>query len=60
MKHNHYTFNTNLVEVIAVIFIILKILNVITWSWWWVLSPVWISFIIFIIVFFILKIMSRL
>ena len=22
-------------------FIILKLLNIITWSWWWILSPIW-------------------
>jgi hypothetical protein len=23
--------------------VVLKLIGVITWSWWWVLSPVWIS-----------------
>jgi hypothetical protein len=27
-------------------FIILKLCHVITWSWWWILSPIWISVII--------------
>lgn len=25
-------------------FIVLKLTNTIDWSWWWVLSPVWINF----------------
>lgn len=29
--------------VLTVVFIVLKLTNVITWSWWWVLSPIWIS-----------------
>jgi hypothetical protein len=29
---------------LALIFITLKLTNVITWSWWWVLSPFWIPF----------------
>lgn len=29
-------------EVLLVVFIILKLCNVIDWSWWWVLSPLWI------------------
>lgn len=29
---------------LTLIFITLKLCNVITWSWWWVLSPVWIIF----------------
>lgn len=27
---------------LAIVFIVLKFLNVITWSWLWVLSPIWI------------------
>jgi len=36
---------------LTVAFIILKLTNYITWSWWWVLSPIWISVIVFILVF---------
>ena len=35
---------------LALLFIGLKLGNVITWSWWWVLSPLWISFAILIII----------
>lgn len=28
---------------LTVAFIVLKLVGVITWSWWWVLSPLWIS-----------------
>ena len=31
---------------LTVAFIVLKLANVIDWSWWWVLSPLWISAII--------------
>jgi hypothetical protein len=30
--------------VLGVIFIVLKLVGVIDWSWWWVLSPFWITF----------------
>lgn len=26
---------------LAIVFITLKLLGVITWSWWWVLAPIW-------------------
>lgn len=26
---------------LAIVFITLKLTNVIAWSWWWVLSPLW-------------------
>lgn len=32
-----------LCDVLAVVFIVLKLIGVIDWSWWWVLAPVWIS-----------------
>lgn len=30
------------ISVLTLIFIVLKLCKVITWSWWWVLSPIWI------------------
>ena len=38
---------------LTVAFIVLKLTKVINWSWWWVLSPLWIGFgiaIIFVII----------
>ena len=29
--------------VVTVVFVILKLVGVINWSWWWVLAPTWIS-----------------
>lgn len=41
-------------SVLLVVFIVLKLCKVITWSWVWVLSPLWISLIIWGIIFLIL------
>jgi hypothetical protein len=27
---------------LAIVFIVLKLTNVIDWSWWWVTAPIWI------------------
>jgi hypothetical protein len=35
---------------LALIFVVLKLTGHITWSWWWVLSPIWISWAIFLII----------
>ena len=43
--HLDFTFPA----IIAILFIILKITKVITWSWIWVLCPIWISLIIALI-----------
>ena len=31
------------VGLLTIVFIVLKLTGFITWSWWWVLSPLWIS-----------------
>ena len=41
-------------SVLAVIFIVLKLCKVITWPWWWVLSPIWISWGLALILFLFL------
>lgn len=28
---------------LTIAFIVLKLCHIIDWSWWWVLSPIWIS-----------------
>ena len=35
-------------SILTLIFITLKLTGYITWSWWWVLSPIWISFLLVI------------
>jgi len=34
---------------LTILFIALKLTNVISWSWWWVLAPTWIPFVVAII-----------
>jgi len=36
-------------QILTIVFIILKLIGKITWSWWWVLSPFWIPISIFTI-----------
>ena len=35
---------------LTIVFIVLKLCHVISWSWLWVLSPLWISFAFWMIV----------
>lgn len=32
-----------LAEVTFIVFLILKLIHVVDWSWWWVTAPLWIS-----------------
>lgn len=31
-------------KLLTIVFIVLKLTHYIDWSWWWVLSPLWIEF----------------
>lgn len=42
---------------LTLLFIGLKLGHVITWSWWWVLSPLWIGLVV-LIVFFVIGILA--
>ena len=59
MKIN--TNSINFSGLLTIVFIVLKLTDYIHWSWWWVLSPLWISaaiavfFIVIILLFLILS-----
>lgn len=36
-------------SILGLLFITLKLTNHIDWSWWWVLSPFWISLILTVV-----------
>lgn len=58
---NNKNSGLGLFSVCLVVFVILKLTNLINWSWWWVLSPAWIplcfwvSFVIVLYVYFKIK-----
>ena len=51
---------SSLVSIILVLFVGLKLLGIINWSWWWVLSPIWLPWVLFFLAYFIIKIMAYL
>lgn len=38
------------VGLLTIVFIVLKLTGYIAWSWWWVLSPIWISILIGVVI----------
>ena len=44
---------------LTIVFITLKLTNFIDWSWWWVLSPLWIPFAIIVLVILLLAIFTN-
>ena len=43
-NNNNKSRGIRFAVLLTIEFITLKLCNVIAWSWWWVLSPIWISF----------------
>lgn len=65
---NQVNNNTNsggigFLGLLTIVFITLKLTGYIAWSWWWVLSPLWIgfavAFTIFAIVFLIAILLDK-
>lgn len=60
MNTNSYSSGIGFWGLLQIVFIVLKILGIVNWSWWLVLIPVWISVLSFLIVFIIMFIASGL
>jgi len=43
-----------LLGLLTIAFIVLRLLGVITWSWWWVLAPTWIPVAFALLAFLVL------
>lgn len=51
-----------LVSVLTILFVVLKLTGLISWSWIWVLSPIWIGAglgILFFLIFFVILFFFR-
>jgi hypothetical protein len=44
---------------LTIVFITLKLTGYIDWSWWWVLSPLWIPFVVIAIVIVLLAMFTN-
>ena len=44
---------------LTILFIALKLTNFIDWSWWWVLSPMWITCVIFVFAVIVLVLIRK-
>lgn len=57
-ESNSVGCGVSFVGLLTAVFIVLKLTKVITWSWLWVFSPLWISWGLFIAALFILGILA--
>jgi hypothetical protein len=58
MKDTKTTYTIGFCDLLAVLFIALKLCKVISWSWLWVLSPIWIPLALSIVIYVIILIAS--
>ena len=49
MEKNQKSGGIGFTGLLTIVFIVLKLLKIINWSWIWVLSPIWISIALVII-----------
>ena len=56
MENSSYSINLggSFAGALTIAFIVLKLVGVINWSWIWVVSPLWISFILGLIILIII------
>lgn len=50
----NYTPSLTFLDVLAIVFIVLKLTHIINWSWWVVLAPIWGSILLLIIIVLVL------
>lgn len=56
MNNDRKYHGLGMVDVLLIVFIVLKLCGLINWSWVWVLSPLWIWFIVFIVLVIIVRV----
>lgn len=44
---------------LTILFVGLKLTGYIDWSWWWVLSPIWIGFAILLLVVIVIAVFNK-
>ena len=55
MSDKNAVRTVSLCDLLLVTFIVLKLTGAITWSWLWVLAPLWSPFILCLIIVLVLK-----
>lgn len=59
MENNNSSGGVGFFGLLTIVFIVLKLLKIITWNWFWVLSPVIILTVVFVILGILLFFIGR-
>lgn len=58
MGEIRFEIDTNVVILLLVIFVLLKLFKVVTWSWWWIFCPLWLPIVISVVLIVINKLIA--
>lgn len=58
-RKNNSSSGIGFTGLLTIVFIVLKLCGVISWSWLWVLSPIWISILLILLIIIGAVIASR-
>ena len=58
MSEDRYV-HVGIIDVLFLIFLVLKLTGLINWSWWWVTSPLWIGTILVLIFYGIVYLIDK-
>ena len=56
--NNNTSGGTSIATVLFIVFLVLKLVGVIDWSWWWVTSPIWISLGLFLFIVIVIALVA--
>jgi hypothetical protein len=59
MANNNSSEGIGFNLILFLVFLVLKLTGHIDWSWWWVTSPLWITFILVVLIIGILYIIEK-
>ena len=59
MNNSKGNSGLGLCSVLTIVFVVLKLVGVIDWSWLWVLSPLWINIVLTIIFIIIIALINN-
>jgi ABC-type nickel/cobalt efflux system permease component RcnA len=52
-RNTSYSGGVSLAGLTFIVFLVLKLCNVIDWSWWWVTAPLWGPFALGLVIFIV-------
>lgn len=58
-NNNNSSSGVGFMSILFIVFLVLKLCKVITWSWWWITAPLWGGLVLVLIIGVISVILAR-